>query len=78
MTYIDQTQPGPEPKRAFDLAVRTNPRGTRIAYHEGPSLHNVTRTAAGKAAQQAYEAGKVMLCQKKVADYRYLYLAVVL
>ena len=65
-------------ERAFNTALRTEPRGTRIVYHEGPCLHNVTRLKVGRAAADAYAAKKAVLVQKRVSDGMYQYIAVVM
>lgn len=67
-----------EADRAFQTALRTEPKGTWIIYHEGPCLHNVSRLKVGRAAWDAYRAGKACLCQKRVSDGVYQYIAVVM
>ena len=72
---ITRTQ---DAERAFNTALRTEPRGTRIVYHEGPCLHNVTRKPVGKAVQEAYEKKRCIPVQKRVSDGVYRYFAVVM
>ena len=62
----------------FYSLMRTSPRGTRITYHQGPCLNNVTRRPIGKAVAEAYAAGKCIPVQKKIRDGVYRYFAVVM
>lgn len=77
MNTVDLTQTT-EPVRALHKALRDEPRGTFIAYHEGPCLHNVTRKPVGKAVQEAYEKKRCIPVQKRVSDGVYRYFAVVM
>lgn len=77
MSHIDLTQTA-EPVRAFQKALRDEPKGTFIAYHEGPCLHNVTRKPVGKAVQEAYEKKRCIPVQRRVSDGVYRYFAVVM
>lgn len=63
---------------AFLKALREQPKGTFIAYHEGPCLHNVTRKPVGKAVQEACEQKRCIPVQKRVSDGVYRYFAVVM
>ena len=65
-------------RTAFNKALRDEPKGTFIAYHEGPCLHNVTRKPVGKAVQEAYEKKRCIPVQKRVSDGVYRYFAVVM
>ncbi len=71
----------PDPVRVFNNALEPgiNPRGTYIAYHEGDYSDHVGLTPIGKSAYQAYESGRVILCQKRIQEEprRYVYYAVV-
>jgi len=81
MTTIDLTQLK-DPVRVMQNACKpnANPRGTWIIYAQGDYSSNVHNTAVGRAAWALHEAGRLMLCQKRLQDEPrvYAYVGVVL
>lgn len=72
----------PDPVRVLQNAVKpnANPRGTWIIYADGDYANNVHNTDVGRAAWALHEAGRLLLCQKRLQDEPrvYAYCGVVL
>lgn len=59
----------------FNKMVQKKPRGAVIEYYRGCYYHRVGGSPVGRAAWDAYAAGKVDLFQRKIGDEDFIYIA---